>query len=159
LLGLGFGFVEIGSRDAAARRRAIRARACSGWRRDEGVVNRMGFNNDGGARVVVRRLARAARRGEGGGIVGVNVGANKDSADRSGRLRRADRSHSRRWRAISPSTFPRPTRRACAICNRPMRWMICSRAWWRARDEACASLGHRPVLLKIAPDLTLRRAR
>jgi len=42
------------------------------------VVNRMGFNNDG-AGAVLRRLAGRAHFG---GIVGVNVGANKDSADR-----------------------------------------------------------------------------
>ena len=38
----------------------------------------MGFNNDG-AEAVLRRLASRAHHG---GIVGVNVGANKDSADR-----------------------------------------------------------------------------
>jgi dihydroorotate dehydrogenase len=42
--------------------------------RDEAVINRMGFNNDG-AEAVLRRLASRAHHG---GIVGVNVGANKD---------------------------------------------------------------------------------
>jgi dihydroorotate dehydrogenase len=46
--------------------------------RDEAVVNRMGFNNDG-ADPVLRRLAGRAHLP---GIVGVNVGANKDSPDR-----------------------------------------------------------------------------
>ncbi|TGU29281.1 dihydroorotate dehydrogenase (quinone), partial [bacterium M00.F.Ca.ET.152.01.1.1] len=47
---------------------------------DEAVINRLGFNNEGHA-AAERRLA--ARKGR-GGIVGVNIGANKDSADRVG---------------------------------------------------------------------------
>ena len=42
---------------------------------DEGVINRLGFNSEGAAAV----LARLAARADAGGIVGVNVGANKDS--------------------------------------------------------------------------------
>src|SRR5690606_19738330 len=44
---------------------------------DRAVINRMGFNN-GGAPAAAGRLAKRERRG----IVGVNIGANKDSADR-----------------------------------------------------------------------------
>jgi len=47
---------------------------------DEAVINRMGFNNDGHAATLKRLEARAGA----GGIVGVNIGANKDSADRIG---------------------------------------------------------------------------
>jgi dihydroorotate dehydrogenase len=43
------------------------------------VINRLGFNSQGVTRVLKRLAARAGR----GGIVGVNIGANKDSADRS----------------------------------------------------------------------------
>ena len=39
------------------------------------VINRLGFNSDGAA-AVLRRLAARANRG---GIVGVNIGANKDA--------------------------------------------------------------------------------
>jgi dihydroorotate dehydrogenase len=45
---------------------------------DQGVINRLGFNSEG-ADAVLRRLAARANAG---GIVGVNVGANKESADR-----------------------------------------------------------------------------
>jgi dihydroorotate dehydrogenase len=44
---------------------------------DEAVINRMGFNNAGMA-AVARNLATRGIRG----IVGINIGANKDSADR-----------------------------------------------------------------------------
>ena len=45
---------------------------------DGAVINRMGFNN-GGFAAAKPRLA-----GRRGGIVGINVGANKESADRIG---------------------------------------------------------------------------
>src|SRR6516165_6990428 len=47
--------------------------------RDEAVINRLGFNSDG-AEAVLRRLAARAHLP---GIVGVNVGASKDSSDRT----------------------------------------------------------------------------
>ena len=77
LLRLGFGFVEVGTvtplpQPGNPRPRLFRLAA------DEGVINRLGFNSEG-ADAVLRRLAARADRG---GIVGVNVGANKDSADR-----------------------------------------------------------------------------
>jgi dihydroorotate dehydrogenase len=45
---------------------------------DEAVINRMGFNNGGAEAALARLKARAGRSG----IVGVNIGANKDSPDR-----------------------------------------------------------------------------
>ena len=77
LLRLGFGFVEVGTvtplpQPGNPRPRLFRLPA------DEGVINRLGFNSEG-AEAVLRRLAARADRG---GIVGVNVGANKDSTDR-----------------------------------------------------------------------------
>ena len=77
LLGLGFGFVELGGvvprpQPGNPRPRVFRLA------RDEAVVNRFGLNSDGLA-VARERLARRRNRP---GIVGVNIGANKDSADR-----------------------------------------------------------------------------
>ncbi len=77
LLRLGFGFVEIGTVTPKPQAGNPRPRLFR-LERDEAVVNRMGFNNDGAA-AVLRRLAGRAHLG---GIVGVNVGANKDSVDR-----------------------------------------------------------------------------
>jgi dihydroorotate dehydrogenase len=45
---------------------------------DQGVINRLGFNSEGAQAVLARLAARAGS----GGLVGVNVGANKDSPDR-----------------------------------------------------------------------------
>src|SRR6202047_4116270 len=77
LLRLGFGFVEIGTVTPKPQAGNPRPRLFR-LERDEAVVNRLGFNNDGAAGVL-RRLAGRAHLG---GIIGVNVGANKDSADR-----------------------------------------------------------------------------
>ncbi len=71
----GFGFVEVGTvtprpQKGNARPRLFRLSA------DHAVINRLGFNNDG-HEAVARRLNRRKRTG----IVGVNVGANKDSHD------------------------------------------------------------------------------
>src|SRR6202142_4635534 len=76
LLRLGFGFVEVGTVTPRPQAGNPRPRLFR-LERDEAVINRMGFNNDG-ADVVLRRLAGRAHHG---GIVGVNVGANKDSID------------------------------------------------------------------------------
>jgi len=77
LLGLGFGFAEVGSitpRPQAGNPRPRLFRLVE----DRAVINRMGFNNGGAAAAAARLAARAGR----GGIVGINIGANKDTADR-----------------------------------------------------------------------------
>jgi dihydroorotate dehydrogenase len=79
MLAQGFGFVEIGTvtplpQAGNARPRLFRLKE------DGAVINRMGFNNEGHAAVLQRLVARRAR----GGIIGVNIGANKESADRIG---------------------------------------------------------------------------
>lgn len=77
LIGLGFGSVEIGTvtpkpQAGNARPRLFRLVE------DEAVINRMGFNNDG-SQIVAERLTKRLGRP---GIVGANIGANKDSPDR-----------------------------------------------------------------------------
>jgi len=77
LLALGFGFAEVGSitpRPQAGNPRPRLFRLVE----DRAVINRMGFNNGGAEAALARLMARAGRPG----IVGVNIGANKDSADR-----------------------------------------------------------------------------
>ena len=75
VLGLGFGFVEIGSITPLPQAGNPEPRLFR-LDRDRAVINRMGFNN-GGQQAALARLA-----GRGRGLVGVNIGANKDSTDR-----------------------------------------------------------------------------
>ena len=77
LLGQGFGFAEVGSITPLPQAGNPRPRLFR-LAQDGAVINRMGFNN-GGAASAVERLA--ARRGR-PGVVGINIGANKDSTDR-----------------------------------------------------------------------------
>ena len=77
MLALGFGFAETGTvtplaQDGNPRPRVFRLVE------DRAVINRLGFNNDGLDAARARLWARRDRPG----VVGVNVGANKDSADR-----------------------------------------------------------------------------
>lgn len=74
----GFGFVEVGAvtpRPQAGNPRPRLFRLAE----DRAAINRFGFNNDGLAAVRARLEARASR----GGVVGVNLGANRDSANRA----------------------------------------------------------------------------
>lgn len=77
MLAQGFGFVEIGTvtpepQEGNPKPRLFRLLE------DEAVINRMGFNNEG-HEAVQRRLEARRKRG---GVVGINIGANKDSSDR-----------------------------------------------------------------------------
>jgi dihydroorotate dehydrogenase len=77
LLRLGFGFVEVGGvvpqpQPGNPRPRVFRLAA------DRAVINRFGLNSEGLAVVAERLRARSGRAG----IVGVNIGANKESQDR-----------------------------------------------------------------------------
>lgn len=77
LLGLGFGFVELGGvvpkpQEGNPRPRVFRLT------QDEAVINRFGLNSDGLDAACKRLVQRRGRPG----IVGVNIGANKDAVDR-----------------------------------------------------------------------------
>ena len=77
MLRLGFGSVEVGSITPLSQAGNARPRLFR-LAEDRAVINRMGFNNGGAEAALVRLRARAGRPG----IVGVNIGANKDSPDR-----------------------------------------------------------------------------
>jgi dihydroorotate dehydrogenase len=76
MLKLGLGFAECGTVTPRPQPGNPKPRLYR-LREDGGMINRMGFDNDG-MDVVARRLARRRKKG----VVGINIGANKDSADR-----------------------------------------------------------------------------
>ncbi len=149
LLRLGFGFVEIGT---------VTPRAQSGNPRprmfrldsDNGVINRLGFNNEGEAAV----LARLAARANEGGIVGVNVGANRDSTDRIADYVRLIETFAPvasyfTVNVSSPNTPGLRDLQQSKALDELLARVI------EVRDKASKRAGPVPVLLKIAPDLTL----
>ena len=77
MLGAGFGFVEVGTLTPKPQAGNPRPRLFR-LAEDEAVINRMGFNN-AGQEAALERLRRLANLH---GVIGVNIGANKDSANR-----------------------------------------------------------------------------
>jgi dihydroorotate dehydrogenase len=149
LLRLGFGFVEIGTVTPRPQVGNPRPRLFR-LDRDEAVINRMGFNNDG-AEAVLRRLASRANHG---GIVGVNVGANKDSPDRVADYVQLIETFAPvasyfTVNVSSPNTPGLRNLQQGHILDDLLAKVIDARE--RVREKA----GDSPVLLKIAPDLSL----
>jgi dihydroorotate dehydrogenase len=149
LLRLGFGFVEIGSVTPRPQTGNPRPRLFR-LERDEGVINRMGFNNDG-AEAVLRRLAARAHHG---GIVGINIGANKDSADRTADYVKLIETFAPvasyfTINVSSPNTPGLRDLQQAAALDDLLAKVI------QARERVRQIAGDSPVLLKIAPDLRL----
>jgi dihydroorotate dehydrogenase len=149
LLRLGFGFVEVGSVTPKPQSGNPRPRLFR-LERDEAVINRMGFNNDG-ADIVLRRLAARAQNG---GIVGVNVGANKDSPDRVADYVRLIETFAPvasyfTVNVSSPNTPGLRNLQEGALLDDLLAHVI------EARERVREKAGDTPVLLKIAPDLSL----
>ena len=142
MFGFGFGFVEIGTVTPLPQVGNPRPRLFR-LVEDRAVINRMGFNNDG-AEAVVARLKAAEHRA---GIIGVNIGANKDSADRI-----AD--YATMTRAMAP--LARYLTVNVSSPNTPgLRALQDAGALAALLDAVLEARGaHRcPVFLKLAPDL------
>ncbi|MEE4288730.1 MAG: quinone-dependent dihydroorotate dehydrogenase, partial [Erythrobacter sp.] len=146
LLGLGFGFTEVGSitlRPQAGNPKPRLFRLVE----DEAVINRMGFNNEGAAAALKRLEARRGRPG----IVGINIGANKDSDDRIAdyaKMARIMTPHAS-YLAVNVSSPNTPGLRALqdeGALAALIDGVIAAR-------DAVADGTPPPVFLKVAPDL------
>ncbi len=143
MLKFGFGFVECGSITPKPQAGNPKPRLFR-LAEDGAVINRMGFNNRGTERAA-ERLERRVRRG----ILGLNLGANKDAADRIADYARGFETLSpfADYVAVNVSSPNTPGLRG--LQNRAeLERLLHSLVALRAR------LGrHTPLLLKIAPDL------
>jgi dihydroorotate dehydrogenase len=139
----GFGFVEVGTVTPRPQRGNPRPRLFR-LAADEAIVNRMGFNSEGVDRVV-RRLSRTPRRG----ILGLNLGANRDSADPTADYAAGIRAAAglADYLVVNVSSPNTPGLRD--LQRRAALEALLSRLV-AARD---ASRHKTPLLLKIAPDL------
>jgi dihydroorotate dehydrogenase len=149
LLRLGFGYVEVGTVTMRPQRGNPRPRVFR-LPRDEGVINRLGFNSEG-AEAVLRRLAARADRG---GIIGINIGANKESADRIGDYVRLIETFAPvvGYFAVNISSPNTPGLRDLQQAH--LMDTLLERVT-EARARVSAAAGIVPLLIKIAPDLTL----
>jgi dihydroorotate dehydrogenase len=144
LLKLGFGFAEVGTitplpQPGNPKPRIFRLTA------DDAVINRLGFNNEGHDAAEKRLAARKGRPG----IVGVNIGANKDSADRvndyeRGVARFAPHASYLTVNISSPNTPGLRNMQAREQLGELLARVMAARANAPAQP---------PVFLKIAPDL------
>jgi dihydroorotate dehydrogenase len=147
ILKMGFGFAECGTvtprgQPGNAKPRIFRLR------RDRAVINRLGFNNDG-LDVFSDRLAARANRS---GIVGANLGANRDTEDKVADyvtcLKRAY-PHANYF-TINVSSPNTPGLRG--LQNRKELHKLISQMT-DARRELAGVNEPKPLLLKVAPDL------
>ena len=149
LLRVGFGFVEVGTVTPRPQTGNPRPRLFR-LNNDEAVINRFGFNSQGEAAVLARLAARAER----GGIVGLNIGANKVTEDRGADYVRLIEAFAPvvsyfTVNISSPNTPGlRDLQQAAALDDLLVRVAA-------ARDRVSLRAGDTPVLVKIAPDLTL----
>ncbi len=149
ILRLGFGFTEVGTITPLAQEGQSRPRLLR-LDRDQAAINHLGFPSEGHA-VVHARLALRTRRH---GIAGINLGANRDSeyppADYvQGIAAFADIAAYFTINVSSPNTPGlRDLQKFSALDDLLARVLD-------ARDIAQERFGRKPVLLKIAPDLTL----
>jgi dihydroorotate dehydrogenase len=149
VLKLGFGFVEVGTVTPLPQIGNPRPRVFR-LNRDEGVINRLGFNSEG-ADAVLRRLAARANAG---GIVGVNIGANRASADRVADYVRSIETFAPVVSYFSVNISSPNTPGLRELQQAKVFDDLLARVM-EARARMSRQAGTTPVLIKIAPDLTL----
>ena len=147
MLRAGFGFVECGTTTPRAQAGNPRPRLFR-LTPDRAVINRMGFNNDGLEAFAAGLSARPR-----GGVVGANVGANKDSDDR---VRDYVLGLRRLWPLADYFTLNVSSPNTPGLRDLQARSAL--EDLLGAVAEARAGLtagpgGARPVFLKVAPDL------
>jgi dihydroorotate dehydrogenase len=145
MLAAGFGFAECGTATPLPQvgnptPRLFRLEA------DRAVINRLGFNNDG-VEAMAARLARARPAG----VIGANVGANKESKDRAGDYITG---LTRLWRLADYFTLNVSSPNTPGLRNLQLGGAlddllgrVAEARWSLAYD------GDRPIFLKVAPDL------
>jgi dihydroorotate dehydrogenase len=113
------------------------------------VINRYGFNNDG----LEVGLSRLRDRDRNAGIVGINVGINKDSADQAGDYAEAIRKSAglAEYLTVNVSSPNTPGLRDLQAADQLDGLLD---AVVQARDAVTKETTRPPILLKIAPDLS-----
>ena len=143
MLRLGFGFVEAGTVTPLAQAGNPRPRIFR-LVEDRAVINRLGFNNQGLEAAVPRLQARRGRLG----IVGANIGANKEAVDRTADYVTGVRATAALASYLSVNISSPNTPGLRALQDRGALADLVARVL-----EARGSIAT-PVFVKVAPDLT-----
>lgn len=145
MLKMGFGFVECGTvtprpQDGNPKPRLFRVPTA------QAVINRFGFNNQGLDAYAARLLARSGRPG----IVGANVGKNKDTVDAASDYTTCIRrvAHLARYLVVNVSSPNTPGLRT--LQSRDALADLLGQCLAARSDTGVKP----PLLLKVAPDLT-----
>jgi len=140
MLDLGFGFVEVGTVTPRPQRGNPKPRLFR-LASDKAVINRMGFNNSGQPAAYQRLLECTALHG----VIGVNIGANKDSEDRIADYVEGVRAMSpvARYLTINISSPNTPGLRELQDVGALQELLAA------VREVGCG----KPIFLKVAPDL------
>lgn len=149
MLRLGFGFVEVGSVTPRAQPGNPRPRAFR-LPDQQALINRYGFNNRGHAAAVARLEARRLNGAAAPGLLGINVGRNKDSRDPDADYAAGIRAFARLadYLVVNISSPNTPGLRAMQS-REPLQRLLAAATAARADSTA-----RPPILVKIAPDLT-----
>jgi dihydroorotate dehydrogenase len=142
MLALGFGFVEVGT--VTPRRQTGNPKPRMFRLKEDGaVINRLGFNNEGQERAMARLIGSTRASG----VVGVNIGANKDSPDRIADYVVGVRSmaSAARYLTVNISSPNTPGLRQLQDAG-ALRELLSAVAEARSPDGP-------PIFLKVAPDL------
>lgn len=152
LQSLGFGFIEVGTVTLRPQPGNPRPRI---WRYPEqqALVNRLGFNNDG-AHIIARRLAAIRKREV---PVFINIGKNRDVA-----IDQAEDHYRSCYRIVAPVAdgvvvnVSSPNTPGLRDLQRPEQLERILVALGEVRSELATD---QPILVKIAPDLSLAQLR
>ncbi|MCC5983918.1 MAG: quinone-dependent dihydroorotate dehydrogenase [Rhodobacteraceae bacterium] len=139
----GFGFLEVGAATPRPQSGNPRPRLFR-LAQDRAVINRFGFNNDGADAIAARLASRPS-----GAVIGLNLGANKDSADRAADYAAVLRRCAPHADFVTVNVSSPNTERLRDLQGpAALRDLLA-----RVMDARAALARPLPVFLKIAPDL------
>ena len=153
ILAQGFGFTEVGTttprpQPGNPKPRVFRLVA------DEALINRLGFNNEGHD-AMARRLETLPPKGRRPGVIGVNIGANKDAEDRITDYVTGIRRFATLGDYITINISSPNTPGLCDLQGKGALTRLLTEAL-EAREGALPAGSACPVFVKIAPDLDER---
>ncbi len=146
LFDFGFGFVEIGAITPEPQFGNQKPRVFR-LKEDAAIINRLGFNNDG-AKVISCRLKQEKKST---GVLGINIGANKDSLDRTADYEKVIQTCAKYADFVTINISSPNTLNLRELQDKSNLEALLS----SLMKNSIEKLDQKPVFLKVAPDLTI----